>query len=54
VVVRRVVKFAAGYCDLNDFRNREWKPAQLAAGIELLRRIYDLRHTFASSSDLSR
>jgi hypothetical protein len=36
-----------GYLDLHNFRNREWKPAQLAAGIEPLRRIYDLRHTFA-------
>jgi hypothetical protein len=43
-------------------RNREWKPAQVAAGIEPLRRIYDLRHTFAtfalragiSTFDLSR
>src|SRR6266511_5974849 len=37
-----------GYLDLHNFRNREWKPAQLAAGIEPLRRIYDLRHTFAT------
>jgi integrase len=51
-----------GYLDLHNFRNREWKPAQLAAGIEPLRRIYDLRHTFAtfalragiSTFDLSR
>jgi integrase len=50
------------YLDLHNFRNREWKPAQLAAGIEPLRRIYDLRHTFAtfalragiSTFDLSR
>jgi integrase len=27
---------------------REWKPARVAAGIEPLRRIYDLRHTFAT------
>jgi len=27
-----------GYLDLHNFRNREWKPAQLAAGIEPLRR----------------
>jgi integrase len=48
--------------DLHNFRNREWKPAQLAAGIEPLRRVYDLRHTFAtfalragiSTFDLSR
>jgi integrase len=51
-----------GHLDLHNFRNREWKPAQLAAGIEPLRRIYDLRHTFAtfalragiSTFDLSR
>jgi integrase len=52
----------AGYLDLHNFRNRAWKPAQIAAGIEPLRRIYDLRHTFAtfalragiSTFDLSR
>jgi integrase len=51
-----------GYLDLHNFRNREWKPAQIAVGIEPLRRIYDLRHTFAtfalragiSTFDLSR
>jgi integrase len=51
-----------GYLDWHNFRNREWKPAQLAAGIEPVRRIYDLRHTFAtfalragiSTFDLSR
>jgi integrase len=51
-----------GYLDLHNFRNREWKPAQVAAGIEPLRRVYDLRHTFAtfalragiSAFDLSR
>jgi integrase len=51
-----------GYLDLHNFRNREWKPAQIAAGIEPPRRIYDLRHTFAtfalragiSTFDLSR
>jgi len=45
-----------------NFRNRDWKPAQFAAGIEPFRRIYDLRHTFAtfalragiSTFDLSR
>jgi integrase len=53
---------SGGYLDLHNFRNRHWKPAQLAAGIEPLRRIYDLRHTFAtfalragiSTFDLSR
>jgi integrase len=51
-----------GYLDLHNFRNREWKPAQLAVAIQPLRRIYDLRHTFAtfalragiSTFDLSR
>ncbi len=51
-----------GYLDLHNFRNRKWKPAQLAAGIDPFRRIYDLRHTFAtfalragiSTFDLSR
>jgi integrase len=37
-----------GYLDLHDFRNRNWRPAQLAVGIEPFRRIYDLRHTFAT------
>ena len=37
-----------GYLDRHNFRNRELKPAQIAAGIEPLRRIYDLRHTFAT------
>jgi integrase len=51
-----------GYLDLHNFRRRVWKPAQRAAGIEPLRRPYDLRHTFAtfalragiSTFDLSR
>ena len=51
-----------GYFDLHNFRNRAWKPAQRAAGIEPLCRVYDLRHTFAtfalragiSTFDLSR
>jgi Phage integrase family len=51
-----------GYLDLHNFRNREWKPAQVAAGFDPLRRVYDLRHTFAtfalragiSTFDLSR
>jgi integrase len=37
-----------GYLDLHNFRNRNWKPAQKAAGITPLRRVYDLRHTFAT------
>jgi Phage integrase family len=51
-----------GYLDLHNFRDHHWKPAQHAAGIEPVRRIYDLRHTFAtfalragiSTFDLSR
>lgn len=51
-----------GYLDLHNFRTRAWKPAQLEAGIQPPRRIYDLRHTFAtfalragiSTFDLSR
>lgn len=51
-----------GYLDLHNFRYRDWRPAQAAAGITPLRRIYDLRHTFAtfalragiSTFDLSR
>jgi integrase len=51
-----------GHLDLHNFRNRDWKPAQRAAGITPLRRVYDLRHTFAtfalragiSTFDLSR
>jgi hypothetical protein len=31
-----------GYLYLHNFRNREWKPAQRAAGIEPVRRVYDL------------
>jgi integrase len=36
-----------GYIDLERFRERQWKPALRAAGIEH-RRIYDMRHTFAA------
>ncbi len=51
-----------GHFDLHNFRTRDWKPAQLAVGIRPLRRVYDLRHTFAtfalragiSTFDLSR
>jgi integrase len=39
-----------GYLDLHNFRTREWKPAQLKASINPLRRVYDLRHTFATFS----
>ncbi len=36
------------HLDLHNFRNRDWKPAQRAAEIAPLRRVYDLRHTFAT------
>src|SRR4051794_36831182 len=39
-----------GYLDLHNWRAREWHPAQRAAGIDLPRRIYDLRHTYATWS----
>jgi integrase len=37
-----------GSIDLHNFRAREWRPAQIAAGIEPLHRPYDLRHTYAT------
>jgi integrase len=37
-----------GYFDPHNFRNRYWKPAQIEAGIVPPRRVYDLRHTFAT------
>jgi integrase len=51
-----------GYLDIHHFRPFQWRPAQRIAGIDPLRRIYDLRHTFAtfalragiSTFDLSR
>lgn len=39
-----------GFVQLHNFRSREWKPAIRAAGIEPERRIYDLRHTYATFS----
>jgi len=38
-----------GYVNLHNWRSREWKPALQASGIEE-RRIYDLRHTYATFS----
>ena len=38
-----------GRIDINNWRSRQWTPALAAAGIEH-RRIYDLRHTYASWS----
>ncbi len=46
--VGRSISDWSGYLDLHNFRNRNWKPAQAAVGIEPFRRIYDLRHTFAT------
>lgn len=51
-----------GYLDIHHFRPFQWRPAQEAVGISPLRRVYDLRHTFAtfalragsSTFDLSR
>jgi integrase len=39
-----------GFVSLHNWRAREWKPAIRAAGIEPARRIYDLRHTYATFS----
>jgi len=38
-----------GHIEINNFRSREWVPALQASGIEH-RRIYDMRHTFATWS----
>jgi integrase len=38
-----------GRIDINNWRSREWVPALDAAGVEH-RRIYDMRHTFATWS----
>ena len=35
---------------MHHFRPYQWRPAQKAAGISRLRRVYDLRHTFATSA----
>ena len=51
-----------GYLDIHHFRPYQWWPAQKTVGITPLRRVYDLRHTFAtfalragiSTFDLSR
>jgi integrase len=37
-----------GHVDLHNFRAREWRPAQVALGIDPIRRPYDLRHTYAT------
>jgi integrase len=37
-----------GRIDFRSFGRRHWKPAQRAAGIQPLRGLYDLRHTYAT------
>jgi integrase len=37
-----------GYLDLHNWRPRHWRPAQAVLGINPVRRVYDLRHTFAT------
>jgi integrase len=37
-----------GHFDLHNFRNRHWKPALDIAAITPRRRVYDLRHSFAT------
>ena len=36
------------YLDIHHFRPYQWRPAQKSAGIKPIRRVYDLRHTFAT------
>lgn len=37
-----------GRIDFRSFGRRHWKPAQTKAGVEPLRHLYDLRHTYAT------
>ena len=37
-----------GYIDFRSFGQRHWKPAHVAAGVDPLRHLYDLRHTYAT------
>jgi integrase len=46
----QVPALRGGHINLHNWRSREWKPAIRAAGIEPARRIYDLRHTYATFS----
>jgi integrase len=39
---------AGGHLDFRNFNRRHWKPVQKAAGIDPLRDLYDLRHTYAT------
>jgi integrase len=38
-----------GYIELNKWRDRVWRPALIGAGLDH-RRIYDMRHTYATWS----
>jgi integrase len=38
----------SGRIDFRSYGRRHWKPAQKAAGVEPLRDLYDLRHTYAT------
>jgi len=37
-----------GHLDFRNFNRRRWKPVQKSVGIEPLRDLYDLRHTYAT------
>ncbi len=37
-----------GHLDFRNFNRRHWKPVQKTVGIEPLRDLYDLRHTYAT------
>lgn len=37
-----------GHLDFRNFNRRHWKPVQRTVGIEPLRDLYDLRHTYAT------
>jgi hypothetical protein len=39
-----------GRIDFRVFGRRHWRPAQIAAGIEPIRGLYDLRHAYATSA----
>jgi integrase len=37
-----------GHLDFRNFNGRHWKPVQKSVGIDPLRDLYDLRHTYAT------
>jgi hypothetical protein len=43
-----------GHLDFRNFNRRHWKPVQKAVGIEPLRDLYDLRHTYATFASRGR